>query len=231
MQPKDFFNPGAHYVDATTGNVLPQFGPFWCDQVGPKFTELGGGGQIPLALAGTVAVKNAQTAVTGDFTVAAGQNILDAAVGIPASVLNVATKGIYFYASGVWTTNGTWTPTMRVTATLAGATNVVLTISGAATTAAQTNAPWFFYGTLSTVGLDASATQETHGGLGYPTATVTAAVAEFLDQNTAAQTLGDLSASGNTANLVNFQLNLKVVNGTNTTDSVTVRQAFFELIN
>lgn len=112
---------------------------------------------------------------------------------IPAGFLNSVNKSLFITASGLITTGVS--STIVFTVTLGSLT--LMTLTSTALTTAQSNLPWEISAWVSVTTAGSSGALEAHGSVMVPLTAPAAAAAAFLDQNTAAVSTVDLTASQN----------------------------------
>jgi len=152
--------------------------------------EVSGSGQVRRALRKAISIIQEQTALTAITT---AQTLLSKAIN--AGAMNVSNRTVRLRGSLIYSTTSTNVATITIALKLGSVT--LCTITTAATnTAASTNLPIQFDFMFSVASTGASATLESHGSLKANIGTTAAAaIAEYLDTNTAVSSAVDLTAA------------------------------------
>lgn len=146
-----------------------------------------------------------------------------ASLALGANVQNIVGRTLKVCGFGVYTSPGTTAPTLTIQVTEGGITPVAITTAALSTTA-STSLPFQFCYRITTASKGATGTLEAHGYLNANISanTAAAAVATYLDTNTAVSSAVNLTAANTLA--------IQVVASSALT-SVSLRQASIEVVN
>ena len=159
--------------------------------VANNILETSGNNHQMAACQTAIAVLGPQTALV---TITTAQNLISKLLN--AGVLNKLNRTLYIQGSLIYTSPGTTTPTITIAVTLGGVTLCTITTAAISATASA-NMPIQFYFYLTTTATGASGTIESHGGVSanITANTPAAAIATYLDTNTAASSAVNLNAA------------------------------------
>jgi hypothetical protein len=177
-------------------------------------------GNAGLAMAHQTAlfVVAAQAALTN---ITAAQNFFSQT--LVASVLNKLNRTLLISGQFIYTSPGATTPTISLSVVLGGVTLCTIT-SAAISATASTNAPGYFQFELTTASTGSTGTIEAHGqlSLNIAAASPSAAIATYLDTNTAVSSAVNLGI----ANLLQVQ-----IAASSTITSAQLRQFTVEVVS
>jgi len=172
-----------------------------------------------VALQSSFLIYGPQTALTSITT---AQNLFSQSLN--AGVLNKLNRILQITGSLVYTSPGTTTPTISIAVVLGSVTLCTITTAAISSTA-STNLPIQFFFTLQVTTTGTSGALEVHGNVSanITANTPAAAVAAYLDTNTAASSTLDLTAAQT--------LKVTIASSGAGITGATLRQALVEVIN
>lgn len=163
-------------------------------------------------------ILGSQTALS---TVTTAQNLINQSIN--AGVLNKSNRKLKIRGRGIYTTPGTTTPVLTI-ALLVNGVSVCSIATAALSSTASSNMPFEFDFTITTASTGSTGTLEAHGKLGanITANTPAAAIATYLDTNTAVSSSVNLVAAGT----------IKVQASANSAiTSIQLREASIEVVN
>lgn len=142
---------------------------------------------------------------------------------VPAGVLNATGRALRVCYQGVYTSPGTTAPVITMALKIGSSVTPVSIAGAAISTTASTNMPFGGCFLVATAATGATGTDEAHGQLNMNISanTPAAAVASYLDTNTAVSSAYDHTVANTAALLISASL---------TVTSATLRSATWELV-
>jgi hypothetical protein len=196
------------YRDTGAGVVSNQ--P-WCNEAVQAASYLGCANVLLKATPAQTALTTITTAQTLD------------SYALPAGLMNNTNRALRVCYSGVYTSPGTTAPVLTFSLKIGSSVTPVAITAAAISTTASTNMPFGGCFLVNTAAIGATGTDEAHGllNINITANTPAAAVASYLDTNTAVSSTYDHTAANTAALLITSTLTLT---------SAQLRLATWELV-